>query len=253
MKKVNEKEMYNYFMEVIKNTIGVCALMGNLQCESALYSDNLQNVFNKKTGLSDEEYTSLVDTGEYNKNKFIHDGYGYGLAQLTFYSRKENLYNYAKEKGCSISDYKMQMDFIILELNYYRCNGMNFISYLKQTTDINKSTVDIMKIYEAPYDISNEAQNARKYASKLFYEKLVLLKKNEEIKNYTHYIQFGAFISKDNAENYKNLLKDKYGIDISIKYIKPWYKVIVTGFNGYGNARKFIEEHKLQDCIIKEL
>ena len=82
---------------------------------------------------------------------------------------------------------------------------------------------------------------------------MVLLKKNEEIKNYTHYIQFGAFISKDNAENYKNLLKDKYGIDISIKYIKPWHKVIVTGFNGYGNARKFIEEHKLQDCIIKEL
>ena len=113
MKKVNEKEMYNYFMEVIKNPIGVCALMGNLQCESALYSDNLQNVFNKKTGLSDEEYTSLVDTGEYNKNKFIHDGYGYGLAQWTFYSRKENLYNYAKEKGCSISDYKMQIHFRI--------------------------------------------------------------------------------------------------------------------------------------------
>ena len=44
MKKVNEKEMFDYFMKVIKNPIGVCALMGNLQCESALYSLSLIHI-----------------------------------------------------------------------------------------------------------------------------------------------------------------------------------------------------------------
>lgn len=255
MKKVNEKEMYNYFMGVIKNPIGVCALMGNLQCESALRSDNLQDVFNKKLNISDEDYTSLVDNGNYVKDKFIHDGFGYGLAQWTFYSRKENLYNYAKEKNCSVSDYKMQMDFIILELNYYRCDGTNFIEYLKKTTDINKATVDIMKIYEAPFDIGESAQNVRKRASKLFYENLVLVN-NKNTENYgTHIIQFGAFRTKENADNYCKTLKKLYGNEFEVKvfYHECFNRVAITGFHSFGEARKYIELYKLKDCFIKEL
>ena len=43
----------------------------------------------KKLKMTDTEYTSAVDDGRY-KN-FVKDGAGYGLAQWTFWSRKQNL------------------------------------------------------------------------------------------------------------------------------------------------------------------
>jgi hypothetical protein len=43
----------------------------------------------KKLKMTDAGYTSAVDDGRY-KN-FVKDGAGYGLAQWTFWSRKQNL------------------------------------------------------------------------------------------------------------------------------------------------------------------
>ena len=68
--------------------------MGNLYAESGLNPKNLQNTFNTKLKLTDEEYTKRVDNGFYRK--FVKDGAGYGIAQWTYCTRKEALLNYAK-------------------------------------------------------------------------------------------------------------------------------------------------------------
>ena len=81
---------------------GAAALMGNLYIESKLNSKNLQDSYSNSFKMSDEEYTRAVDNGTY-KN-FIHDSAGYGIAQWTYYSRKQNLYNYIKSKNKSIGD-----------------------------------------------------------------------------------------------------------------------------------------------------
>ena len=77
-------------------------------------SNNVQNSFEKKLGLNDETYTLAVDSGAYGN--FVRDGAGYGLAQWTFWSRKEALLKFAKEKGKSIGDLQMQLDFLWKEL-----------------------------------------------------------------------------------------------------------------------------------------
>ena len=65
--------------------------MGNLYAESGLNPQNLQNIYEKKLGYSDASYTAAVDNGFYSD--FVHDSAGYGLAQWTFWSRKQALLN----------------------------------------------------------------------------------------------------------------------------------------------------------------
>jgi hypothetical protein len=60
--------------------------MGNLDAESGLRSNNLQDTYSREFGLSDIQYTQKVDNGTYTN--FIKDGAGYGLAQWTYWSRK---------------------------------------------------------------------------------------------------------------------------------------------------------------------
>ena len=52
--------------------------------------------------MTDKQYTKAVDNGTYTN--FIHDSAGYGLAQWTYWSLKEDLYNLCKERNKSISD-----------------------------------------------------------------------------------------------------------------------------------------------------
>lgn len=52
-------------MDKIGNAFGVAGLMGNLYAESGLRANNLQNSFEKKLGLSDDNYTLAVDSGAY--------------------------------------------------------------------------------------------------------------------------------------------------------------------------------------------
>ena len=86
-------------------------MMGNLFAESALSPINLQNTYEKKLGYSDSAYTAAVDNGTYTN--FVKDSAGYGLAQWTFWSRKQNLLNYAKSKGVSIGNLNMQLEFLM--------------------------------------------------------------------------------------------------------------------------------------------
>ena len=111
---INEKLIWQYLKSQGFTDEGTAGLMGNLYAESGLNPTNLQNTYEKKLGLSDSAYTTAVDNGSY-KN-FIKDSAGYGLAQWTFWTRKQNLLNFAKEKNKSIGDLNLQLDFLYKEL-----------------------------------------------------------------------------------------------------------------------------------------
>ena len=96
----NEEKIWNYLKSKIENDYGVAGLMGNLYAESGLKSNNLQNTYEKSLGLSDIQYTKKVNDGSYTN--FVKDKAGYGLAQWTYWSRKQNLLDYAKKKNKSI-------------------------------------------------------------------------------------------------------------------------------------------------------
>ncbi len=153
---MNEKHIWDKLRSMGLTTAGTAALMGNLCAESALNPKNLQNSYEKKLGYSDESYTIAVDSGSYSN--FIHDAAGYGLAQWTFWTRKQALLSFAREKKTSIGDLDMQLDFLVLELKQ---QYPAVWSILRTTDNICVASDAVMCQYERPADVSAAARAQR--------------------------------------------------------------------------------------------
>lgn len=73
--------------------------------------------------------------------------YGHGLAQWTSPERKAGLYRLAKQRGVSISDLKMQLEYLIYELNNTYKNVWNM---LITATSIKTASDYFLKHFEIP-------------------------------------------------------------------------------------------------------
>lgn len=148
--------IYQKLKAAIGNDYGVFGLMGNLKAESNLQANNLQNTYSKKFGMTDEEYTKAVDNGSYTN--FVKDSAGYGLAQWTYWSRKQKLLQYAQAYGCSIGDENMQVDFMIGEL---MASYPSVLNVLKTATSIREASDCVLTQYERPADQSESVKEKR--------------------------------------------------------------------------------------------
>lgn len=120
--------------------VGACAMMGNMQAESAMKADNVQNGM----GYTDADYTAAVDAGAID---FVSDQRGYGLCQWTYPARKRNLLQFARSRGVSISNEDMQVDFCIKEL---QTEYASLWKYLTTATGIYEAAGRICREYERP-------------------------------------------------------------------------------------------------------
>ena len=161
-----EEKIWNYLLSNIGNKFGTAGLMGNLYAESALQPNNMENAYEKKLGYNDSSYTEAVDNGTYTN--FVHDACGYGLAQWTYYTRKQNLLNYAKAHNKSIGDVDMQLAFLIQELNV---NYPGVMSTLKNATSIREASDKVLKHFENPADQSDKVKEQRATFGNNFYNK----------------------------------------------------------------------------------
>ena len=57
------KELFDYYVSLGFTPEGAAGLLANIKAESNLNPKNLQNSFNKKMNITDEEYTERVDNG----------------------------------------------------------------------------------------------------------------------------------------------------------------------------------------------
>lgn len=137
------------------NPFAIAGLMGNLFAESGLKSNILENIYKKSLNMTDESYTKGVDTGTYTN--FVRDKAGYGLAQWTFWSRKEGLLNYAKEMKTSIGDLTMQLNFLWKELQGYT----NLMKVLKSATSVREASDVVLLDFERPADQSEAVKVKR--------------------------------------------------------------------------------------------
>jgi len=151
----NEQKIWNYLKENGFSDYGAAGLMGNLYAESGLRSNNLQNTYEGKLGMADAEYTELVDKGVY-KN-FIHDEAGYGLAQWTYWSRKEALLAYAKATGRSIGDLEMQLEFLLKELANY-----GLLDKLKAMASVLEASNLVLLKFEKPASMNTSATQTKR-------------------------------------------------------------------------------------------
>lgn len=160
---MNEKKIWDYLIAQIGNPFGVAGLMGNLYAESGLRANNLQNSYAKKLDLSDEEYTAAVDAGSYTN--FVRDSAGYGLAQWTYWSRKQALLEFAAAAAASIGDLDMQLAFLLKELAGYT----TVMKTLVQARSVKEASDIVLTRYEKPADQSDAAKNRRAgYGQKYF-------------------------------------------------------------------------------------
>ena len=160
---MTEKQIFQYLRNAGLTEEGAAGLMGNLQAESGLKFNNLQNTFEKKLGMNDEQYTAAVDSGKYQN--FVHDSAGYGLAQWTFWSRKQALLNLAKERGVSIGDPTMQLVHLVAELTTYG----ELWAILITTADIDKASDLVLTRFERPQDQGYSViKTRRKYAHEIY-------------------------------------------------------------------------------------
>lgn len=129
---------------------GAAGVLKNVDAEGVWDSGNLEDSFNQKYGISDTQYVREVDAGQRN---FI-DGMGFGLVQWTFWSRKRDLLAFARARGVSIADFKMQVAFLIYEM---RKDFRTVWDLCCSSNDPAKCCHDICLYYENPSDAENES------------------------------------------------------------------------------------------------
>lgn len=162
----NEQKIWNYLKSKGLNDYGCAGLMGNLQAESGLKSNNLQNTYESKLGFSDDNYVNVVDNGTYTN--FIYDSAGFGLAQWTWWGRKKALYDYVKSKNKSIGCLETQLEFLYKELSE---NYKSVLTTLKTAKSVKEASNAVLLKFECPYDQSVSVQNKRASYGQKYYDK----------------------------------------------------------------------------------
>ena len=197
---MNEKTIANKIWSHLKacgySDTGAAGIMGNLHAESGLSPINLQNTYNKKFNLTDEQYTQAVDNGTYTN--FVDDKAGYGLAQWTFKTRKAALLKYAKQQKLSIGSLELQLAYLASELLGYKSLDMK----LRQNISLYDATKLFLTQFEKPADQSEKVVQKRLTFASMYYnmyvgEHMFRVRASWEDKA----SQVGAFKNKANAIN----------------------------------------------------
>lgn len=163
------QEIWDGLMADIGNEYGVAGLMGNLVAESGLIPYRVQGDFSAGYTYS-QEYTADVDSGAISEYDFVNNGPnggGYGLAQWTFYTRKQALYNMMQSMGVSIGSVDLAIEYLLYELK----SGFSGVyEALKTATDIRTVSDIVLHDFEAPADQSEAVEIQRAELGATVYE-----------------------------------------------------------------------------------
>jgi hypothetical protein len=209
----NEETIWNFLYGKLGNAYGTAGLMGNLYAESALKPTNLQNTYEKKLGYTDAEYTAAVDNGNYDN--FVKDSAGYGLAQWTYWSRKQALLEFAKAEGKSIGDLSLQLDFIWKELSE---GYKGLLSTLKSATSVEVASTAVLTQYERPADQGESVQAKRASYGQSYFDKYSVEEYPEKLTTGYYRVRKSWADSKSQLGAYRILANAKAKADANSGY-----------------------------------
>lgn len=153
---------------------GAAGVIGNMDEESSLIPYRRQGDMNASNGYAvSVAYTDRVDRGRVTRDEFAHNGPGgggYGLCQWTYFTRKYDLYEFAKSKGVSIGDLVMQAEFFCKECKERYADVWKVIT---TTKDVQTASDSVLLRYERPSNMY-EKRAKRGATSKKFYDQLVI-------------------------------------------------------------------------------
>lgn len=151
-----EKQVYDILIKAGISHAGACGILANAKAESGFCSNNMENHYNKKFGVTDEEYTQLADLEQVD---FVNDSVGYGLWQFTYYEFKQVLLDTARSNETSVSDVETQVETLIKILKTPEFSKL--MKFLKNTSDPALASEKFMLGFERPAVISTSARHER--------------------------------------------------------------------------------------------
>lgn len=160
---MSKQEIYNQLRKGGLSQAGALAMMGNWQCESGLEPNRVQGDFSPYRTIS-KDYVRRIENFTLQRDAFAHDAKGFGLAQWTYWSRKEALWVMWHSSGLSIASPELQVKFALYEL---KTDYSGLYDYLCVSNDLYTATSRICKEYERPainnVDARFQAANSLKY------------------------------------------------------------------------------------------
>ena len=116
--------------------------------------------------MTDEEYTAAVDSGSYSN--FVKGSAGYGLAQWTYWSRKDALLASCKAAGASVGDMDAQLNFLLKELSV---GYSGLLSTLKSASSVREASNAVLLQFERPANQGQSVQEKRASYGQAYYDK----------------------------------------------------------------------------------
>ena len=225
-----ERIIWDYLKSKGLSDYAISGIMGNLYAESGLNPRNVENAFELKHGYNDNSYTEAVDNGSYNN--FVNDGAGYGLAQWTYYTFKQELLNRARAEQLSIGDLNLQLKFLWdwIQQDYSAFQSLTSSNSVKAAADI------FLKQYERPYDQSEAALIKRASYGEMYFNKYKSTDTGQDDQNQGEYDVSGDFFYDSDGRLRYRL---KNGLYPKVGFIeKDGHK-----FFTYGNGYIYTNQH----------
>ena len=163
VQETNDQIVWAFLKNCGLSDCAAAGLMGNLSAESGLKPDNLQNSYENTLHMTDASYTAAVDNGNYTN--FVRDSAGYGLAQWTYWSRKQALLDFTKAAGVSVGDLRAQLAFLWRELQDFK----GLVSAIQSAKTVMEASNLILSQYESPADQSPAVQQKRADLGQAYY------------------------------------------------------------------------------------
>ncbi|MBO5967472.1 MAG: peptidoglycan-binding protein [Clostridia bacterium] len=145
---MSKQTIFKQLREAGCSASGALGLMGNWQEESGNESCRLQGDFTTDRFMS-RDYANKVNSGMITEDTFAKDSKGWGLAQWTYWTRKQALLNFCRRRGVSIADEAAQVDFAVSEL---KTDYAALWQFLCSCTDdqLYSATDRVCREYERP-------------------------------------------------------------------------------------------------------
>lgn len=168
----NIDTQWQYLMQYVFNydEEATAGMLGNFYAESHCLSVCVQpSHFDDAVA---RQYVQDVNDGTKTKYTFAHDGKGFGLAQWTWYERKDNLYDFCLNTQASfnIGDLLTQLDFVKWEVTHSQ-SYITMVDNMVNAQGTSQQQVyycadQVLEIYERPKVYNYETR--RNYAMEFY-------------------------------------------------------------------------------------
>ena len=150
-----------------------------------------------------------------------------------------NLKNEKKVKLMINNHQKLKKGFV-LDMSYSAAKELDFHKEKYTIVEVQiEEPANVLSLEEMNFNKENEENKDKNIISLNSLSESYPSYKFPYGKPTEYTIQVGAFISKNRAENYRNLMQSKFNEEVYIAIIEPFHKVWIGNFESYRQAKSF--------------